>query len=154
MTARPPQVSPAALAPTVLDAGEPFSVATTYYRTDHELSFYLRAFRNVAHTRWVVVLALRDGGRVSPADLPNNVRLILTAEKDTNPNDVGWFVPDPVRAVVVGMTGARPDEGLILLFPADWRGPSPDELVEKARRWRSGPHSREDDVFFDATHPY
>jgi hypothetical protein len=49
------------------------------------------------------------------------------------------------------MTGRQPNDGLILLFPHDWAGPAPDGLVEKARRWRSGPHSPVDDVYF--THP-
>jgi hypothetical protein len=51
------------------------------------------------------------------------------------------------------MTGRQPADGLILLFPDDWQGPSPDALVDKARRWRSGPHSPVDDVYFDAGQP-
>jgi hypothetical protein len=67
---------------------------------------------------------------------------------------IGWFVPDPLQAVVMAMTGRQAGDGLLLLFPDDWPGDAPEALVEKARRWRSGPHSREDDEFFEATHPY
>lgn len=152
MSTMPPPAPQAVLMPPPVDAGEPLSVSTTYYRTDHELAFYLRAFRQFADTRWAVVLGLRAGGRVSPADMPPNVRLIMTtAGADPDPDArIGWFVPDPLRAVVVGMTGLQPGEGLMLLFPADWSGPSPDDLVDDARRWRSSPHRATDDVYFDA----
>jgi len=154
MTPGQPQTPQVVLMPTLVDAGEPFSVGFAYYRTDHELTFYLRALRRVSDKRLVVVLGLREGGRVLPADMPMDVRLILTAEENSiDPSEVvGWFVPDPWRAVLVGMTGRQPDDGLILLFPDDWKGPSPDALVDKARRWRAGPHSPVDDVFFNADH--
>ncbi|HVK09806.1 MAG TPA: hypothetical protein VM597_13605 [Gemmataceae bacterium] len=152
MSARPPH---AVLMPTPVEAGHPHSVATATYRTDHELAFYLRALRHVATGRLVVVLGLRDGNRVDPEDMPAGTRLIQTAhESGLDPDDgVGWFVPDPVRAVVVALTGLRSDEGVIVLLPDDWQGSPAEELVEKARRWRAGPHSPEDDVHFDATHP-
>lgn len=152
MTARPPQ---AVLMPPPAVPGDAVGVGTAYYRTDHELTFYLRAFRQVRDARWVVVVALRPGRVIPPDDHSPNTRLILTARAGAAAaaQSVGWFEPDPLRAVVLGMTGLRDDEGLMLLFPADWDGPSPDELVETARRWRAGPHSREDDAFFDATHP-
>jgi hypothetical protein len=154
MTARPPRPPHPVLMPTPVDAGEPFSVGIAYYRTDHELALYLRAFQHVGSGRLVVVLGLRDGEQVRPADLPTGVRLILTAAGATRPVDrIGGLVPDPLRAVVVGMTGRQPEDGLILLFPDDWNGPPADALVEEARRWRAGPHSPVDDVFFDATHP-
>lgn len=153
MTARPPRTPHAVPMPAPVDLGEPLSAGIAYYRTDHELAFYLRAFGHLADKRLVVVLGLRDGARVPAADLPADVRLILTAAGATAADQIGWFVPDPLRAAVVGMTGRRPDEGLILLFPDDWPGPAPEELLDRARRWRSGPHSREDDEFFNATHP-
>ncbi|MFO0850384.1 MAG: hypothetical protein U0871_17765 [Gemmataceae bacterium] len=151
MTARPPRPVPM---PTPVDAGLPFSVGVAYYRTDYERAFYLRALRHVSDGRLVVVLGLRAGSQVDPADLPDNVRLIQTGAGLPNPAErVGWFVPDPLQAVVVGMTGRLPGEGLILLFPDDWAGDSPDALVDAARRWRAGPHSPEDDVYFNAAHP-
>ena len=148
MTARPPQ---AVLTPVPVDAGEPFSVGIASYRGDHELTLYLRALHQFGDKRLVVVLGLRDGGRVLPADMPTSVRLILTAAGDADPDErVGWFVPDPLGAVILAMTGRQPQDGLILLFPHDWHGLSPDELVAKARRWRAGPHSPVDDVYFNA----
>ena len=39
---------------------------------------------------------------------------------------------------------------LVLLFPTDWTGTDPEELVGQARRWRAGPHSPNDDVYFSA----
>lgn len=153
MTARPPRTPQPVLMPTPLDVGEPLSVGFAYYRTDHELAFYLRAFQHVSSRHMVVVLGLRDG-TWPPADLPTNVRLILTAAGGTPPQGQGgWFVPDPFQAVLLAMTGRHPGDGLILLFPDDWSGESPEALAEKARRWRASPHSPEDDVFFDATHP-
>jgi hypothetical protein len=79
MTARPPRAPQPVLTPVPVAAGEPFSVGVAFYRTDHELTFYLRALRQSGDKRLVVVLGLRDGGRVLPADLPTNVRLIQTA---------------------------------------------------------------------------
>lgn len=115
-------------------AGKLGSVGVASYRTDHELTFYLRALQKIRCGRLVVVLGLR-GGRGVPADLPTGVRIILTVEaNDLDPEEVvGWFVPDPLRAVAVAMDSLGAEEGLIVLFPADWRGESPDSLVEKAR---------------------
>jgi hypothetical protein len=128
-------------------------VSTLHYHTEHELAYFLRGFRKVGHTRWVVVAGL-SGARVAPEDLPPNARVIFTTASSSDPQPaIGWFAPDPLQAVVLGMTGLQPGEGLMLLFPADWAGPSPDDLIDAARRWRASPHSPVDDVFFDATHP-
>jgi hypothetical protein len=150
MTARGPQVPQAVVMPTPVESGEPFSVGLATYRTSHELTYYLRALNRVCDGRLVVVLALRSDLPEVLTDLPANVRLILTSEgggqAPTEPTV--WWIPDPLRAVVVALTGRQPEDGLILLFPHDWQGPSPEELLEKARRWRSSPHSPEDDVHF------
>lgn len=111
----------------------PSSVGFAYYRTDHELTFYLRALQRIRCGRLVVVLGLQSD-RTLPADLPTNVRLILTAEANSlDPQGVvGLFVPDPRRAVRVALAGLQPTDGLILLFPTDWKGEPPDSLVDKA----------------------
>lgn len=152
----PPSCSPQpVLMPSPLDFGEPSSAGIAYYRTDRALTYYLRALQHVGPNRLVVVLGLRDGCQVMPADLPTNARLIITAAgpTDVRNESVGWVVPDPLRAVILAMTGLQPEDGLILLFPEDWEGAAPEILLEKARRWRSGPHSPVDDVYFDASHP-
>ena len=138
-----------------VDTGEPFSAGFASYRTDHELTFYLRALRHLGNDRLVVVVGLRDYGRVALIDLPGNVRLILTTAGSVREDgeSVGWVVPDPLRAVILAMTWLQPGDGLVLLFPTDWAGAPPAELLGRARRWRSGPHSPVDDVFFDAAHP-
>ncbi|MFO0805107.1 MAG: hypothetical protein U0791_18530 [Gemmataceae bacterium] len=122
--ARPPRI------------GEPASAGVAYYRTDHELSFYLRALQRFQFGRLVVVLALQQRSQLLPAEMPSHVRLILTA----NPNDIDshvpaeWLVPEPLKAVLLAMAGLDPEDGLILLFPADWSGDSPDSLIEKAKQ--------------------
>ena len=139
MMSRPSGTSHTAPSPSPLDSSEATTVGLAYYRTDHELTFYLRALQRVRAGRLVVVLGLREGDRVLPADMPTSVRIILTAQgDDIDPNEVvGWFVPDPLKAVVMAMTGLQPKDGLILLFPADWPGESPESLVEKARCQRA-----------------
>ena len=122
--------------PLPFSNGEPTIVGVAYYRTDHELIFYLRALQRVGTGRLVVVLGLLEWKQVLPADMPTSVRVILTAlVTDIDPDEaVGWFVPDPLKAVVIAMTSLKPTDGLILLFPDDWSGDSPNSLIEKARR--------------------
>ncbi len=140
MTNQPSRTSHTALSPLPLGSSEPTSVGVAYYRTDHELTFYLRALQRVRAGRLVVVLGLRKGDRVLPADMPTSVRIILTAQShDIDLNEgVGWFVRDPLKAVVLAITGLQPKDGLILLFPTDWQGDSPESLIDKARCQRAG----------------
>lgn len=121
--------------PTSIPA-EPLSISIAHYRTAHELAFYLRAFEHLGDTRWVLVVGLSRQMHLHPQDIPDNVRLILTTEDESEPlrEDVGWHVPDPQRAVLMGLAGHRGDEALMLLFPTEWKGPSPDELIEKAQQ--------------------
>ncbi len=138
------------LMPPGIKKSDPNDALITYYQTLHELTFYLRAFQHAKDNRYVVVIGLNSDSNVQPADIPANVRLIFTTEaKHRDPDSiVGWYVPDPLRAVIVAMTGHQSQDGLILLFPKDWKGSPPELLLEKARRWRATPHSPVDDVFF------
>ena len=105
MSARPPRPAHYALTPTPVDVGDPFSVGIAFYRTEHELTFYLRALQNGGGSRMVVVLALRAGAAVPPAELPDHARLIQTAAGGPVPDGrIGWFVPDPLQAVVMAIT--------------------------------------------------
>ena len=135
MTSRPSWASHTAHSPLPFGNSEPTSIGVAYYRTDHELTFYLRALQRFRSGRLVVVLGLKERKRVLPANMPTSVRVILTAlGNDINPDEaIGWFVPEPLQAVAVAMTGLRPNDGLILLFPADLHGDSPDSLIEKAK---------------------
>jgi hypothetical protein len=101
----------------------------------------------------VVVLGVReDEARELAAADGVAARLVLTTDApDFDPAVApGWFEPDPQRAVVVAATGLRARDVLVLLFPADWAGPAPDDLIDRARRWRASPHSPEDDTHFAA----
>ncbi|MFO0798534.1 MAG: hypothetical protein U0804_13740 [Gemmataceae bacterium] len=106
----------------------PGGVSVAEYGTEHELRFYLAALRHVRRGALVVVIGLR--GRL-PAAPPAGVRLILTADGPAaDPAEyAGCFVPDPALAVAAAAAGLGPREGLLVLLPADWRGPSPDTLL-------------------------
>jgi hypothetical protein len=136
--------------PTPLDPCDQHSVGFATYRTPNELSYYLKALHRVDDGRLLVVLALREPIDAILTELPPNIRLILTSDVNTQiPTEpTVWWIPDPLRAVMVAMTGRHPHDGLIFLFPHDWQGPAPELLFEQARRWRSSPHSPEDDVHF------
>jgi hypothetical protein len=155
MTVHVPRASHAVRTASSGRAGASASVGIVSYSTDHELTFFLRALQHVGDNTMVVVLGLREGGRVSPSDMPTSVRLILTTDQNgTDPNEgVGWFVPDPLRAVRIASAGLRPDEWLILLLPHDWCGPSPGTLLEGARHGCVCPLSPEMDDFFVVDQP-
>jgi hypothetical protein len=148
MTARPPLPPNPVFSPSAVDAGPQVTAGVATYRTGQELAVYLRALGQVADGRLVVVLGLNPGRPVPAADVPPHVRLIQTAAGPVPVEPAGWFVPDPVRAVAVGLTGLGEGDGLLLLFPADWSGTPPEELVAAARRWRAGPHRPTDDEYF------
>jgi len=150
----PPQQ--AILTPPPADIGEPFSVGIAHYRTDEELAFHLRALRQFSNGRLVVVLGVRGTGcLMSPDYKATTARLILTSDAFAVAPELipGSFEPDPFRAVVVAMTSLGHGECLILLFPADWEGPSPEFLIDQGRRWRATQHSAEDDEFFALDEP-
>ncbi len=109
--------------------------SVAYYRTNHELTFYLRALQSVRIGRLGVVLGLKSKDRMRLIDLPTSVRMILTMQDNGTDFNAGvdWFVSDPLQAVIMAMTGRQPKDGLILLFPTDWQGDSPELLLEKAR---------------------
>ena len=102
--------SHAAPAPPPRAGAEPASVGVAYYRTGHELRFYLRALRRVRVGRLVVVLGLQGPDQPPPVEEAAGVRIVHTAH-GTDPGSggvVGWFVPDPVEAVVLAMSEATP----------------------------------------------
>ena len=109
------------------------SIGIASYRSEHELTFYLRALQKIRSGRLVVVLGLCAGQRL-PTDLPSGLPIIPTVDaNDMEPEEVvGGYVPDPLQAVSVAMASLPADDGLILLFPVDWQGESPDSLIEKA----------------------
>lgn len=125
--------------PSAIDVGEPFSVGIAYYRHKEELLLYLRSLRHVSDGRLLVVLGIRNGHWVSALEIPPNVRFVYTADcAAIDPRSfAGWYEPDPLRAVVTAMRNLKPNEGLILLLPADWSGPAVEDLIDEGRRWRT-----------------
>ena len=128
MTEPPPYPPPPARRPAPVP---PRGVGVAAYGTEHELRSYLAALRHVRRGALAVLVGLR--GRL-PAVPPAGVRLILTADgPDADPAEyAGCFVPDPARAVAAAARGLGPREGLLVLLPADWRGPPPDVLLTPA----------------------
>lgn len=103
--------------------------------------------------RTVILAGLRHG-QSQPTDVGHQRVIWTTDHAGADPKAyAGWFEPDPLRAVVVATAGLEQGDRLILALPHDWTGPSPQALLEYARRWRSSPHSAEDDVHFSANHP-
>ena len=153
--ANPPhQAQQVILMPTPEDIGEPFSVGIAYYRTTEELAYHLRSLQQFSNGRLLVVLGIRGKDPVPSDYRTANVRLILTSDVVLAPEgDLGWVESDPFQAVVGAMAGLRQGEALILLFPADWTGSSPEFLIEQGRRWRATPHSPEGDEFFTIEDP-
>jgi len=127
------------LMPAPIDIGEPPSVGVAYYHTKDELACYFRSLRAVSDGRLTVIVGLRDGHWTNPTELATDVRWVFTADAATVVPHAfaGWCEPDPLRAVAVAMLNLRPNDGLILLLPADWSGPSADYLIEMGRRWRA-----------------
>ena len=148
----PPAPSPC----TPVDAGLVFGVAVARYRNQASLRAYLGALDSVQSGRLVVVVGLRGARRLGLQEFTHpSAKLIFTTDAAgvaTEPAP-GWFEPNPFRAVATAMCGLEQGDALLLIFPTDWRGKSPEELVDEARRWRAGPHSPVDDVYFLAASP-
>ncbi|MCS6976729.1 MAG: hypothetical protein NZM31_06915 [Gemmatales bacterium] len=132
--------------PSPIDMGEPHSVGIAYYRNPQEMLLYLRSLRHVSDGNLLVVIGIRNGSWVSPLEIPPNVRFVYTADDDAvDPHDfAGWYEPNPLRAVVLAMMNLKPNEGLILLMPADWSGPAVEYLIDQGRRWRASHEVPED----------
>lgn len=143
------------LMPTPIDIGEPHNIGIAYYQTKQELACYFRSLRAISDGRLTVIVGLRDGHWTAPTELGPNVRWVFTADASTvAPHALaGWCEPDPFRAVAATMLNLRPHEGLILLFPTDWSGPSAEYLIEMGRRWRATLEAPETDEFYALMQP-
>ncbi|MEO2089106.1 MAG: hypothetical protein ABGY75_06370 [Gemmataceae bacterium] len=122
-----------------------YGVEIVYYHSPTDLTDCLHTPR-VGGGRLVAVFAARGHDQLPPdlAAVPD--RLIHTADPTAPLADrpAGWFEPDPRQAVVAAMAGLRAGDTLLLLLPAGWASPA-EELIDHARRWRSSPHSSEDE---------
>jgi hypothetical protein len=128
----PPSAPRVAVMPHPVDLGEPLSVGILHYHTAADLAVHLRTLRQFTAGRLVVVLGYHGPLPAAPAFATPTVRVIATSDEP-------GAEPDPFRASVLAVTGLRPSEGLVFLFPVDWAGPSPEYLAEQGRRWRAGP---------------
>lgn len=135
MTSQPP--------PVAHEPSESPGVGITFYRSDRELALNLRALGRVKSGEFVVVLGLGAGTRLVPGDVPANVRLIQTVAQLADIDTVlGALVPDPLHAVQLALAKRHPTDGLLLILPADWQGPVPEELVATAQRRAAVARSR------------
>lgn len=140
MTMAPPLRRAPALVPVE-------GVAFARYRTADELAAHLSALHRVARGRLSVVLAYKGARPQVPAAVGAH-RVIVTGPARAGELVPGWHEPDAFRATLTAFSGLEPGDAVLMLFPADWTGPAPELLADRARRWRASPHSPNDDVYF------
>lgn len=122
-------------------------VAFARYRTAEELAAHLGALHRVTRGRVSIVLAYKGARPQVPANVGAH-RVIVTGPVRAGEAATGWHEPDAFRATLTTFTGLEPGDAVVMLFPADWTGPAPELLADRARRWRASPHSSNDDVYF------
>jgi hypothetical protein len=133
------------VAPARVAVGEPLTVAVARYRTPAELDEFVGTLASLEANHLTVVFG--TAGPAAPAALARRVdRLVVTADRPLPP--VAGYEPDPFRAVVGAMTTLRAGDGLVVLVPAGWAGPSPEYLVEQGRRWRAAADAPHDGEFY------
>jgi hypothetical protein len=122
-------------------------VALARYRSADELAAHLSALHRVTRGRLSVVLAY-TGRRPQVPSAVGAHRVILTGPIRAGDLVSGWHEADPFRATLTAFSGLEPGDAVLMLFPAEWTGPAPELLADRARRWRASPHSPNDDVYF------
>lgn len=140
MTMAPPPRRPPTIVPVE-------GVAFARYRSADELAAHIGALHRVTRGRLSVVLAYTGARPQVPSQVGAH-RVIVTGPARAGEVVPGWHEPDTFRATLTALTGLEPGDVVLMLFPADWTDPAPEQLVDRARRWRASPHSPNDDVYF------
>jgi hypothetical protein len=122
-------------------------VAFARYRSAEELGAHLSALARATRGRLSVVLAHTGARPQVPATVGAHRVIVTGRARGTDPAP-GWHEADPYRATLLAFSGLEPGDAVVMLFPADWTGPAPELLADRARRWRATPHSPNDDVHF------